>query len=179
MASPPYEVMIVNRLSDAQFIEQFSHLSNSRRWVSELLRRRPFATTERLFDDAADVWWNVCTLKDWIEAFNGRAPIGDQVSSENDLWSVDEDALTLAAPKHIADELFACNGPYRDKFGYVWIQFCEGLTAEQQLANFRRRIENDPETELRENCVEEFKITIRRLRLTVLGRDPYAKMRSR
>ncbi len=174
MASPPYEVMIVNRLSDAQFIEQFSRFSASRRWVSEMLGRRPFATAERLFHDAADVWWNVCSRADWIEAFDGRAPIGDQASSEKDLWSAAEDALTIAAPKHIADELFTCNGPYRDKFGYVWIQFCEGLSAEQQLANFRRRIENDLETELRENCVEEFKITMRRLRLTVLGRDPYA-----
>ncbi len=59
------------------------------------------------------------------------------------------------------------------QFGYIWILLCEGLTAEQQLWNYKRRIENDPETELRENCVEDFKVTIRRLRLCLQGRDPY------
>lgn len=175
MTTPAYDVTLVNRLSDAEFIEQFLRFSPSRRWGRELLKRRPFVTAERLFHDAADVWWNVCTRVDWVEAFNGRPLIGDQASFEKDLWCAAEDALTIAAPKHIADELIACNRPYHDKFGYVWVLLCEGLTPEQQLANYRRRMENDPETELRENCVEDFKATMRRLRLSLQGHDPYAK----
>ena len=59
------------------------------------------------------------------------------------------------------------------QFGYVWILLCEGLTPEQQLWNYKRRIENDVETELRENLVEDFKVTSRRLRLCLLGQDPH------
>lgn len=171
--SPAYDVTRINQLSDAEFVEKFSQLSTSRHWMGELLRRRPFASAEQLFHEAADVWWNVCTRADWIEAFNGRPLIGDQESFEKDLWCAAEDALTIAAPKEIADDLIACNGPYHDRFGYVWVLLCEGLTPEQQLANYRRRVENDPETELRENCVEECKVMMRRLRLSLLGQDPY------
>lgn len=176
-SSPGYDVALINHLSDADFVGRLSHISPPRRWGSELLKRRPFGSAERLFQDAADVWWNVCTRADWVEAFNGRPLIGDQASFEKDLWCAAEDTLTIAAPKHIADELIACNRPYLDHFGNVWVLLCEGLTPEQQLANYRRRIENDPETELRENCVEEFKVTMRRLRLSLLGQDPYAKPR--
>lgn len=179
MSAPAYDVKLINRLSDAQFTEKFARLSCSRRWVSELVKRRPFASAEQLFHHAADIWWNVCTRADWIEAFNGRPLIGDQKSFEKDLWCALEDAETIVAPKHIADELIACNQPYRDKFGYLWILLCEGLTPAQQLANFRRRLENDPETELRENCVEDFKATLRRLRLCLLGQDPYDKQQTR
>lgn len=59
------------------------------------------------------------------------------------------------------------------QFGYVWILLCEGLTPEQQLWNYKRRIGNDTETELRENLVEDFKVTSRRLRLCLLGQDPH------
>jgi 2-oxo-4-hydroxy-4-carboxy-5-ureidoimidazoline decarboxylase len=175
MASPAYDVALINSLSDDQLIETLSTFSPSRRWGQELLKRRPFQTAERLLHAAADVWWNVCTREDWVESFNARPLIGDQASCQKDRWSAIEDALTIAAPKHIAEELIACNRPYRDKFGYVWVLCCEGLTPQQQLANYRRRVENDPETELRENCVEDFKVTLRRLRLCLLGQNPYAK----
>jgi OHCU decarboxylase len=173
MAQLADEVARINHLDDARFTEKFSRLSTSKTWVREMARRRPFASPERLLHDAADVWWNVCTREDWIEAFNGRPLIGDQQSFEKDLWCAKEDALTIQAPRHIADELMACNAPYARKFGYVWILLCEGLTPEQQLTNYRRRIDNDPETELRENCVEELKVTLRRLRLCLHGEDPY------
>lgn len=163
----------INSLPESQFVQKFLRLSSSRRWVSEMLKGRPYKSDEHILSHAASVWWNVCDRQDWIEGFNGRPLIGDQVSFEKDLWCAAEDALTIAAPKHIADELIACNKPYTDKFGYVWILLCEGLTPEQQLWNYRRRIENDVETELRENCVEELKVTMRRLRLALADRDPY------
>src|SRR5262245_39942127 len=101
MASQAYDVTLINSQSDAQFIETFCTLSHSRRWGKELLKRRPFQTAERLLHAAADVWWNVCTREDWIESFDARPLIGDQAGCEKDLWSAVEDALTIAAPKHI------------------------------------------------------------------------------
>ncbi len=168
-----YQIELINSLSAGLFIEKFSRLSCSSRWVKELAKFRPFAHPEALFLAASEVWWQRCNKEDWIEAFNGRPLIGDMESFKKDLWCAIEDQLTIAATKEIAAELIACNKPYIDKFGYEWILLCEGLTPEQQLANYKRRIDNDPETELRENCVEDFKVTMRRLHLCLLDQDPY------
>jgi 2-iminobutanoate/2-iminopropanoate deaminase len=168
-----YDVELINRLDDAQFAAKFARLSSSKTWCHKMLERRPFATATALLEAAADVWWNVCTKADWIEGFNGRPIIGDQESFAKDKWCLIEDEHVIKADKSVADRLVACNAPYTNKFGFVWILLCEGLTPEQQLANYLRRIENDPQTEMMENSVEEFKVTLRRLRLCLLNKDPY------
>ena len=168
-----YDVERINRLDDAAFRTKFARLSGSQRWLRELSQRRPFASPTALLDAAADVWWNVCSKADWIESFNSRPIIGDQESFIKDKWCLLEDEHTIQADKATADELIRCNKPYMDKFGYVWILLCEGLTPEQQLANYKRRIENDVQTELMENSVEDLKVTLRRLRLCLAGEDPY------
>jgi 2-oxo-4-hydroxy-4-carboxy--5-ureidoimidazoline (OHCU) decarboxylase len=173
MSTTSYDIQLINNLDDAGFERKFARLSASKTWNAEMKRRRPFATAEALLDAAADVWWNVCTRTDWIESFNGRPIIGDQESFIKDKWCLQEDEHTIRAEKEVADELVRCNEPYLKKFGYVWILLCEGLTPEQQLSNYKRRIENDVQTEMMENSVEDFKVTLRRLRLCLLNNDPY------
>jgi 2-oxo-4-hydroxy-4-carboxy--5-ureidoimidazoline (OHCU) decarboxylase len=168
-----YDIELINKLSDAEFQTKFARLSASKTWNAEIKKRRPFASATALLDAAADIWWNVCTKQDWIESFNGRPIIGDQESFVKDKWCFQEDEHTIKADKSIADELIRCNAPYMSKFGYVWILLCEGLTPEQQLSNYQRRIENDRQTELMENSVEDLKVTLRRLRLCLLNQDPY------
>lgn len=168
-----YDISLVNRLSDADFDLKFSRLSGSTRWRTELARRRPFADATALLNAAAEVWWNVCEKADWVESFNSRPIIGDQESFVKDKWCLKEDEHMIQAPPEVAAELIRCNAPYTEKFGYVWILLCEGLTPDQQLANYKRRIENDVQTELMENSVEDFKVTMRRLRLLLLNDDPY------
>lgn len=168
-----YDVDLINRLDESQFDAKFARLSGSRTWRAEMQRRRPYATATALLDAAADVWWNRCTREDWIESFNSRPIIGDQESFVKDQWCLLEDEHMIKASKAVAEELERCNAPYLEKFGYVWILLCEGLTPEQQLHNYRRRIENDRQTELMENSVEDFKVTMRRLRLCLRNEDPY------
>lgn len=168
-----YQIDLINRLSHEEFTTKFGRICCSRTWVREMALRRPYLDPDQLSATAAHVWWHVCERADWVEAFNGRPLIGDMVSFEKDLWCAIEDELTIAASPEIGAELIACNKPYMEKFGFVWILLCEGLTPEQQLASYKRRIENDPDTELRENCVEDFKVSMRRLRLCLLDQDPY------
>ena len=173
MTTTLYDVELINRLTGPQFAAKFGRLSGSRTWTAEMAQRRPFATATALLDAAADVWWNRCTREDWIESFNSRPIIGDQESFIKDRWCLLEDEHMIKASKEVAAELERCNAPYLEKFGYVWILLCEGLTPEQQLSNYRRRIENDRQTELMENSVEDLKVTLRRLRLCLLNEDPY------
>jgi 2-oxo-4-hydroxy-4-carboxy--5-ureidoimidazoline (OHCU) decarboxylase len=168
-----FDIELINHLNEVEFEKKFKRLSTSKTWNDEIKKRRPFASGEQLLNAAADIWWNVCKKDDWIESFNGRPIIGDQESFVKDKWCLLEDEHTIQAEKEVADELVRCNKPYSDKFGYVWILLCEGLTPEQQLADYKRRIDNDLQTELMENSVEDFKVTLRRLRLCLLNEDPY------
>ena len=168
-----YDISIVNELDFIDFERKFKRLSASKTWNDEITKKRPFTSADQLLNASADIWWNTCKKEDWIESFNGRPIIGDQESFLKDKWCLLEDEHTIKAGKEIADELIRCNKPYLEKFGYVWILLCEGLTPEQQLSNYRRRIDNDLQTELMENCVEDFKVTLRRLRLCLLNQDPY------
>ena len=65
-------------------------------------------------------------------------------------------AETVAA---LAEE----NRRYEGRFGHVFLIFASGSTAEEVLAELRRRMVNSPETELDEAAGEHRKIT--RLRL--------------
>jgi hypothetical protein len=38
-----YNIELINRLTDEQFVAKFSHLSGSTRWTQEMLKRRPYA----------------------------------------------------------------------------------------------------------------------------------------
>ena len=163
----------INKLDLKSFLEKFSRLSGSSTWVKEMSNKRPFTSVESLFKHSDHIWWNICNRDDWIESFNSRPLIGDQESFAKDLWCKIEDAHTISASEEVANELIECNQPYDKKFGYTWILLCEGLTPEQQLINYKRRIDNGIFTELYENSLEDYKVTSRRLRLCLLNEDPY------
>jgi 2-iminobutanoate/2-iminopropanoate deaminase len=168
-----YDIELINKLTDEEFAQKFARLSTSKKWNAEMMKRRPFQTAAQVLNDAADVWWNHCAKEDWVESFSGRPVIGDLESFVKDKWCYLEDEHVIEAGPEVAEELERCNAPYIEKFGFIWILLCEGMTPAQQLANYKRRIENDPQTELVENCVEEFKIIRRRLQLCLLDQDPY------
>jgi 2-oxo-4-hydroxy-4-carboxy--5-ureidoimidazoline (OHCU) decarboxylase len=168
-----YDISFINRLSPEELQTKFARLSGSKKWVFEMLSRHPFSDADQLLGAAAKVWWDVCDREDWIESFNSRPVIGDQESFIKDKWCQLEDEHTIQASKKVADELIRCNAPYQKKFGYAWILLCEGLTPAEQLANYKRRIDNDVRTELVENSLEDFKVTVRRLRLCLQCQDPY------
>ena len=168
-----YDIKLINKLSPDDFRRKLARFCGSKKWLAEIERLRPFASAAALTQAASDIWWNICNRADWIESFNSRPAIGDQESFVKDKWCLLEDEHTIIASRAVADELLRCNEPYSTKFGYIWILLCEGLTPEQQLANYKRRIENDIQTELMENSVEDFKVTMRRLRLSLLNQDPY------
>lgn len=63
-------------------------------------------------------------------------------------------------------ELAAANREYEQRFGYIYIVFASGKSAEEMLALARERLRNDPDVELRAAAEEQRKIT--RLRLEKL-----------
>ncbi|MBK8981476.1 MAG: 2-oxo-4-hydroxy-4-carboxy-5-ureidoimidazoline decarboxylase [Ignavibacteria bacterium] len=140
----------------------------SDRWVKEMMRNQRFETTEDIMKDAERIWYSL-EKSDWLEAFDHHPKIGDmnslkeKFSVSKDL-SVDEQAGALSATDETLSELSHYNQLYEKKFGFIFIVFATGKSAEEMLGIIKERINNDPETELRTAAEEQFKITKLRLK---------------
>ncbi|HVL68108.1 MAG TPA: 2-oxo-4-hydroxy-4-carboxy-5-ureidoimidazoline decarboxylase [Vicinamibacterales bacterium] len=140
----------------------------SRRWVEAMLARRPFGTLDALLAAARDAWFAL-DRADWLEAFADHPRIGDREAltqrfPETRHLASREQAGVDGASDDVLTALAEGNEAYEGRFGYIFIVCATGLTAQQMLAMLRRRLENDPLTELRVAAEEQAKITALRLR---------------
>jgi len=128
----------------------------SRRWARAVASgQHPDAAMDALTDE------------EWLEAMRAHPRIGERggdapVSSEREQSrAMESSAATKAA-------LAAENRRYEERFGHVFLIHASGRSGEEILAELRRRMSNDPATELAEAKGELRKIA--HLRMTnVLG----------
>jgi OHCU decarboxylase len=140
------------------------------RWVSAMLARRPFRTRATVLS-AADKIWRSLDPKDWLEAFSNHPRIGERksavpLSERGSTWAAGEQSGVERADDEVRAALAAANREYEQRFGYIYIVFATGKSAEEMLALARKRLRNDPEVELHTAAEEQRKIT--RLRLDKL-----------
>jgi OHCU decarboxylase len=117
---------------------------------------------------AADEIWESLGPADWREAFSSHPPIGERKSvapqSERGVaWAASEQSGVEGAREEVRAQLAAANREYEQRFGYIFIVFASGKSAEEMLALARKRLRNDPDVELPIAAEEQRKIT--RLRL--------------
>lgn len=134
----------------------------SRRWSAAVAARRPFASVEDL-QAIADEEWRKLEDHDWIEAFSHHPRIGDRKATGT---AASEQSGTANAPAPMLRELERLNRLYEEKFGFVFLIFASGKSAEEMLDALERRILNREDVEMRNAVNEQAKIT--RLRLTKL-----------
>ena len=65
----------------------------------------------------------------------------------------------------ILAELMKANEEYEETFGYIFIVFATGKSAEEMLAILKERLNNDPREELMVAAAEQDKITKLRLKM--------------
>ncbi|MBW3601780.1 MAG: allantoicase [Actinobacteria bacterium] len=131
----------------------------SRRWAAGVAGRRPFHDIARL-EQAADAVWSDLGPEDWLEAFAAHPRIGERGS---DGWSSSEQAGARDADEATLAALAEANRAYERRFGHVFLVCATGRGAGGMLDELRRRLGNDPPTELRVAAEEQRRIT--RLRL--------------
>jgi OHCU decarboxylase len=124
------------------------------RWVAAMSARRPFQTRDQLFAAADEVWLSL-EGADWLEAFSHHPRIGERAGG----WARDEQAGTRGAAANTMRALADGNHEYERKFGHVFLVCATGKSADEMLAQLRRRIDNEPATELRVAAAEQAKIT--------------------
>ena len=169
-ASVKVNVAELDAMSESNASKLLSDCCGASRWVSGMLARRPFGSRAVVLSTADEIWRSL-DAGDWREAFSHHPRIGERKSA----MPQTERGSTLAAREQsgvdrarddVRAGLAAANREYEQRFGYIFIVFATGKSAEEMLALARERLRNDPDIELRIAADEQWKIT--RLRLDKL-----------
>jgi OHCU decarboxylase len=153
-----------NSLAAAEAVEVLLQVCHSRRWAGEVAAARPYPTVEAV-QDAADQIWVKLTPEDWLEALSGHPRIGESGGSSAE-WSADEQSGAASSAAAVKLAIKEGNREYEERFGHVFLIAAAGRSGEEILAELRRRMDNDPGTEVRVAAEEHRRIT--RLRLEKL-----------
>ncbi len=156
----------LNALSSGEARRTLLACCGSTAWVEAMLADRPFKGDEALWEAADRRWWAL-EPEDWREAFSRHPRIGERTldaSTRSGAWSREEQSGVGGAPEDVRAALEEGNRVYEERFGHVFLIRAAGRSAEEMLGELRRRLTNDPETELREAAREQLEITKLRLR---------------
>lgn len=140
----------------------------SQRWVSRMVKARPFASEVQLMGTATEIFWHLGD-NDWLEAFSHHPRIGEDMEalrqkfSSTANWASGEQAGVQGASEETLKALAAGNRAYEERFGFIFIVCASGLSAEELLVRLQARMVNSPEKELRIAAGEQLAITKLRL----------------
>lgn len=141
-------------------------------WAHKLADSRPFADMDALLV-SSDLAWDAVkdNEADLLEAFDGHPQIGNVDSLKEKYRNTQDSAAheqsgASEADDQVLEDLAKGNQDYLDKFGFIFIVFATGKSAQQMLDLLLARLPNDRATELANAAAEQNKIT--RLRLNKL-----------
>lgn len=136
-------------------------------WVDAMAQARPFHSLETVIK-AAEEYWATMDNTNLLAAFHAHPKIGDI----NSLHKKFANTKTLAANEQggvntssndTLEALAEANEAYHQKFGFIFIVFATGKSAEQMLALLNERLPNNKACELKNAAGEQAKITALRL----------------
>ena len=139
----------------------------STKWVEKMLGMPPAEDLIDLFEDAEEKWYE-CNEEDWKEAFTHHPKIGDITSLrekfKEDRFAKNEQGSMAQSSEKILNDLADGNKLYEQKFGYIFIVFATGKSAEEMLNILQSRLTNPPQEEIKIAMEEQNKITQHRLK---------------
>jgi 2-oxo-4-hydroxy-4-carboxy-5-ureidoimidazoline decarboxylase len=166
----------LNSCSKADFVAALANIFEYSPWIAEAAAdQRPFAGVSALFaamrkvvEDAAP-GQRLALIKAHPDLAD-KTQRGDLLTAESNAeqTSVGLDALSEA--EYAAFE--RVNTAYRDKFGFPYIVCVRRHTKDSILADFEKRLPNDPAAEVTASIAEICKIAALRTDLLVKGEDP-------
>ncbi|MFT3678706.1 MAG: 2-oxo-4-hydroxy-4-carboxy-5-ureidoimidazoline decarboxylase [Ferruginibacter sp.] len=157
----------LNILPKEQLKEELLKCCGSKTWVEKMLPFFPADDMVELLNDAEDQWYE-CSEADWLEAFTHHPKIGDIESLKKKFastaqWAGNEQGAVNTASEETIQALAKGNEDYEKKFGFIFIVFATGKSAEQMLALLQARLPNTYEQEIKNAMDEQNKITQLRL----------------
>ena len=157
-----------NRLPPNEAEYEILPCCGSRGWAQRMAVRRPIAGEAELLAAAGEEWRNLGE-RDWNEAFRSHPRIGETraaltAHAQSAEWSAQEQRDAAAAGDGVKNALAEANREYEERFKRIFIVCASGKTAPEILAILKRRLQNDPETELREAVEQQQQIIELRIR---------------
>jgi 2-oxo-4-hydroxy-4-carboxy-5-ureidoimidazoline decarboxylase len=155
---------VLNRASSKQATEALSACNASPVWIEQLLAGRPYRDVASLLDAAEQAARSL----GWDEvrrALDAHPRIGERAKglSAEARWSRREQAAVGAVDGATQDALRGGNAAYERRFDHVFLIRAADRSAEEMLAELRRRLNNDEAQERAE--VTEQLAQITRLRV--------------
>ncbi len=122
----------------------------------------------------SDEVWQSLGEADWQEAFESHPRIGEShaekaAPAQSSAWSEQEQQKAAAADEAMKTALKWGNREYELKFGRIFIVCATGKSGSEILEILRRRLQNDPATELRRAAEEQRQIMQIRIRKWLAG----------
>ena len=133
----------------------------NRRWAAEVCSRRPYSDAQS-FLTAAGKALSGLTDDDWVAAFKAHPRIGERGGDAPES-SAREQSRAMQSSAATLHALVAQNPQYEKRFGHVFLIRASGRSGEEILSELRRRMRNDPATEVAEARRELAQITGDRL----------------
>jgi 2-oxo-4-hydroxy-4-carboxy-5-ureidoimidazoline decarboxylase len=149
----------LNALPERDLVEMLLGCCNAPGWARRVAGGRPYGCVEDLLA-AAHAAWADRGPAELDAALAGHPRIG-----ERDLtgWSRQEQS-GVGPDARTSQALRDANAAYEDRFGHVFLICASGRGPEDILAELRRRMSNDPDTERGVAAAEIGKINAIRLR---------------
>jgi OHCU decarboxylase len=119
-----------------------------------------FPNVKEVFATGDSIWRSL-KPEDWKQAFGAHPKIGERGDHH---WSREEQAAARHASEATLTELKDLNHKYEERFGYIFIVNASGRSAHAILEDLRRRMGNDPDTEIRVAADEQLQIAHLRLK---------------
>lgn len=153
----------LNSLSTSALEEKFEQCCAATNWYKPMAAAAPYENEEALQELADDIWSN-CVEADFLEAFLGHPKIGDVDSlakkfQSTKKWAGNEQELVNEASMDVIKALAQGNTDYEKRFGFIFIVFATGKTAQQMLDLLLERLPNERNEELLIAAGEQHKIT--------------------
>jgi 2-oxo-4-hydroxy-4-carboxy-5-ureidoimidazoline decarboxylase len=131
-------------------------------WAQRMAARRPLADDTSLLAAADEAWRSLDEVA-WTEAFRSHPRIGETraeqpVHARSAAWSAVEQQKAALAGDIIKVELAEGNWEYERRFNRIFIVCASGRSAPEILEILQRRLQNDPEVELREAVEQQRQI---------------------
>lgn len=132
----------------------------SPRWAGEVAAHQPYSDLETLCQ-ISDAVLGAMPWEDVLAAVSEHPRIGERASGNGTQarWSRSEQS-TASADERRAAELRDGNAEYERRFGHIFLICAVGLSADEILAELRRRLGNDPRAE-RQTVREELRKIVR------------------
>lgn len=136
----------------AEAVEWLRAFCGAERWITAMADRRPFGDLETLLR-AAETAWATLGPTDWWQAIEHHPRLGGgdfaapRFAATRAL-SRDEQAGVLGADEGTREALAEAQRKYEARFGFIFLIRARGRSVDEILSELRRRMNNDPETEL-------------------------------